>query len=48
MKARRHALLTLIGNATGHMVNEVEDTTEEGEELSEEDARDSGVLEVSA
>ncbi len=40
---RRKALLTLIGNATGHPVNEVMDVPEEGEELSEEVARDSGI-----
>ena len=43
MKERRQALLTLIGNATGHSVNEVADIPEEGEELSEEVARDSGI-----
>ena len=48
MKDRRKALLTLIGNATGHSVNEVADAAEEGEELSEEVARDSGLLEASA
>ncbi len=40
---RRRALLTLIGNATGHLVNEVPSAPEEGEELSEEVARDSGI-----
>jgi hypothetical protein len=44
MKERRKALLTLIGNATGHSVNEVADAREEGEELSEEIARDSGLM----
>jgi len=43
MKARRKALLTLVSNATGHPINEVSDIPEEGEELSEEIARDSGI-----
>lgn len=43
MKERRQALLTLISNATGHSVNELGDIPEEGEELSEEVARDSGI-----
>ena len=43
MNERRKALLTLIGNATGHSVNEVEDAPDEGEELSEDIARDSGI-----
>lgn len=43
MKERRKALLTLIGTATGHPVNDVTIAPEEGEELSEEVARDSGI-----
>ncbi len=41
MQGRRKSLLAIIGNATGHPVSEVADTPEEGEELSEELARDS-------
>ncbi|MBI4331646.1 MAG: DUF262 domain-containing protein [Chloroflexi bacterium] len=48
MAERHKALLTLIGNATGHPVNEVVDVPEEGEELSEEVARDSGISAGSA
>jgi len=48
MKERRKALLTLIGNATGHTVNEVADVPEEGEEISEDVARDSGISTASA
>jgi hypothetical protein len=44
MKERRKALLTLISAATGHAANETAETVEEGEELSEEVARDSGLL----
>jgi hypothetical protein len=44
MKERRKALLRLIATATGHSVSEVEESREEGEELSEEVARDSGLL----
>lgn len=44
MKERRKALLALIGKATGHSVNESTGTAEEGEELSEEMAHDSGLL----
>ena len=43
MKERRKSLLTLISNATGHSVNDVADVPEEGEELSEEVAHDSGI-----
>ncbi len=43
MKERRKSLLTLISNATGHVVNEVVGGPEEGEELSEDIARDSGI-----
>lgn len=43
MKERRKSLLTLIGTATGHPVAEVAEAPEEGEELSEEVARDSGI-----
>ncbi len=43
MKERRKALLTMIGIATGHPVNDVTDAPEEGEEISEDVARDSGI-----
>ncbi|HPS08870.1 MAG TPA: DUF262 domain-containing protein [Kiritimatiellia bacterium] len=44
MEERRKALLKLIGHATGHsIVNEAAAVAEEGEELSEEIARDSGL-----
>ena len=43
MNERRKSLLTLIGCATGHPVDEQTDAPEEGEELSEDMARDSGV-----
>lgn len=42
MKERRKSLLTIIGGATGHPVAEAAEAPEEGEELSEEIARDSG------
>ena len=47
MNERRKALLTLIGNATGHPVSEVADAPDEGEELSDDIARDSGVSTIS-
>ena len=43
MKERRKALLTLIGNATGHPVADAVEAPEEGEEISEDVARDSGI-----
>jgi hypothetical protein len=43
MKDRRKALLSLIASATGHPVAEVVETPEEGEEISDDLARDSGV-----
>jgi hypothetical protein len=43
MKERRKALLALISTATGHSVNESADALEEGEELSDDVARDSGL-----
>ena len=43
MEDRRKSLLTIIGSATGHSVTEAEEAPEEGEELSEEMARDSGL-----
>ena len=46
MKERRKSLLALISNATGHLVNEAPETPEEGEELSENVARDSGISTV--
>ena len=48
MSERRKALLTLIANATGHAVTEAGDAPEEGEELSEDLARDSGLLPTTA
>jgi len=44
MEDRRKSLLTIIGSATGHSVTEAEEAPEEGEELSEEMARDSGLV----
>ena len=46
MKERRKALLTLISNATGHSVNDTADVADEGEELTEEIARDSGLADT--
>jgi len=43
MTARRRALLALISVATGHSIADVSDTPDEGEELTEELARDSGI-----
>jgi hypothetical protein len=43
MKERRRALLSLVSNATGHAVATDVGTPEEGEELSEELAQDSGL-----
>lgn len=43
MAERRKALLRLIAKATGHAVSQAEDTSDEGEELSEDVARDSGL-----
>ena len=43
MKERRSALLKLIANATGHPVNDTAISPDEGVELSEEMARDSGL-----
>jgi hypothetical protein len=48
MKERRKALLTLIANATGHPIQEVAETPDEGEEITEEVARDSGLLTATA
>jgi hypothetical protein len=44
---RRKALLSLISTATGHAIADAADEPEEGEEISEEVARDSGVAPVS-
>lgn len=45
MKKRRTKLLELIGNATGHSITEAADAPpEEGEELSDEIAFDSGLI----
>ena len=43
MKERRKALLALISSATGHPVNDLAGVPEEGEEVSEDLARDSGL-----
>jgi hypothetical protein len=43
MTARRQALLSLISSATGHTSADVSDSPDEGEELTEELARDSGI-----
>jgi len=43
MKERRKALLALISSATGHTIADAADEPEEGEEISDEIARDSGV-----
>lgn len=43
MKERRKALLALISSATGHNIADVADEPEEGEDISDEVARDSGV-----
>jgi hypothetical protein len=40
MRERRKALLGLIAQATGHAISDATDTTDEGEELSDELARD--------
>ena len=40
MTARRQSLLTLIGHATGHAVNDAPDSPDEGQELSEDVNRD--------
>jgi hypothetical protein len=44
MRDRRKALLRLIGGATGHAINDTPEAPEEGEELTEEVARDSGLI----
>lgn len=46
MRERRKALLTIIGNVTGHPLSDVAEVPEEGEDLTEEVARDSGILTV--
>lgn len=43
MRERRKALLTLISNVTGHSVIEAEESADDGVELSENVARDSGI-----
>ena len=43
MKERRRALLALVSEATGHLVSDVADEPEEGEEVSDDLARDSGL-----
>jgi len=46
MKERRQSLLALIATATGHAISDVSGAPEEGEEISEEVAHDSGVSAV--
>jgi hypothetical protein len=46
MRDRRKSLLALISNVTGHHVNDLGDGPEEGEEISEDIARDSGIFSV--
>lgn len=48
MRDRRRALLVLIATATGHSISDVMDSLEEGEEISEEVALDSGISTVEA
>ena len=48
MKERRKSLLALIATATGHAISDVSDVEEEGEEISEDLAHDSGVSPVTA
>jgi hypothetical protein len=43
MKDRRKALLSLISSATGHSIADAANVAEEGEEVSEDVARDSGI-----
>jgi hypothetical protein len=43
MKDRRKSLLALIAAATGHSINDISDAPEEGEEISEAVAYDSGL-----
>lgn len=46
MKERRKSLLALIAMATGHSISDVSDIPEEGEEVSEAVAQDSGLSAV--
>ena len=48
MKERRKSLLALISEATGHSISDASDAPEEGEEISEEVAHDSGLSTVAA
>ena len=48
MKERRKSLLALVATATGHAISDVSDEPEEGEEISEEVAHDSGLSAVAA
>lgn len=48
MKDRRKSLLALIAAATGHLISDVADAPEEGEELSEDVAHDSGLASAEA
>jgi hypothetical protein len=48
MTERRKSLLALIAAATGHSISEVAEVPEEGEEISEEVAHDSGLSTVTA
>lgn len=43
LKERRKAVLALVGSATGHPVTDAAEAPEEGEELTEDVARDSGI-----
>jgi hypothetical protein len=43
MSERRKALLTLISKATGHPINDLADTSDDGEEISDEVARDNDI-----
>lgn len=48
MKERRRSLLKLIANATGHIISDKVETPEDGEELSDELARDSDFSDLTA
>jgi len=48
MKERRKSLLALIAAATGHLISDISGSPEEGEEISDEVAHDSGLLPVLA
>lgn len=44
MKERRKALLALVSQATGHLISDATDESEEGEDVSDDLARDSGLI----